>query len=145
MVQGFLLFLRPFFIQGPFVFPLFRVSFLSLLKSSEPIVLLLVCLFVYVETLKITIGWLSPWGAIPEKNTKLHQPYFFRGLDHIFSACNLKEKRQGCLFSFSITKKVQTLISNLCTLFFAPQILDPIFFQCPKPTHVFKTRIVGAD
>ena len=32
-----------------------------------------------------------------------------------------------------------------CTLLFAPHIMDLIFFQRRKPTHVFKTRIVGAD
>ena len=47
-----------------------------------------------------------------------------------------KEKRPGCFFSFWIT---MTLF--FCTLLF----LDLIFFQGHKPTHVFKTRIVGAD
>ena len=51
-----------------------------------------------------------------------------------------KEKRQPGLFSFWITM----------TLFFAPcffqvHILGLDFFQGQKPTHVFKTRIVGAD
>ena len=55
-----------------------------------------------------------------------------------------KEKRQPGLFSFWITM----------TLFFAPCFLHPAFctpfwtrsfFQDPKPTHVFKTRTVGAD
>ena len=32
-----------------------------------------------------------------------------------------------------------------CTLLFATRILDLIFFQGHKPTHVFKTRIVDAD
>ena len=31
-----------------------------------------------------------------------------------------------------------------CTLLFATHILNP-FFQSHKPTHVFKTRIAGAD
>ena len=31
------------------------------------------------------------------------------------------------------------------TLIFEPYILDPIIFQGCKPTHVFKTRIMGAD
>ena len=34
---------------------------------------------------------------------------------------------------------------GFCTLLFAPHILDLIFFQGHKPTHVFKLRIVGAD
>ena len=48
----------------------------------------------------------------------------------------------GCLFSFWITKKNPDLVFS--TLFFEPHILDP-FFQGRKPTHVFKSRIVGAD
>jgi hypothetical protein len=47
-----------------------------------------------------------------------------------------KENRQPGLFSFGIT---MTLI--FCTLFF----FGPDFFTGHKPTHVFKTRIVGAD
>ena len=43
------------------------------------------------------------------------------------------------LFSFWIT---MTLF--FCTLIFTAHILDP-FFQVHKLTHVFKTRIVGAD
>jgi hypothetical protein len=46
-------------------------------------------------------------------------------------------KRQGLLF----------LNNNdpvFCTLLFATHILNP-FFQSHKPTHVFKTRIAGAD
>ena len=63
---------------------------------------------------------------------------FCQVLDHIFfclqfAICNLQEKRPGCLFSFWITKKVLTL--------FFPSY----FFQCHKPTHVFKSKIVGVD
>ena len=47
-----------------------------------------------------------------------------------------KEKKPDCLFSFWITT----------TRFFSTRLfLDLIFFQGHKPTHVFKTRIVGAD
>ena len=50
-----------------------------------------------------------------------------------------KEKRPCCLFSFWI--KITHLFCSLlfCNPFFGP------FFQGQKPTHVFKTRIVGAD
>jgi hypothetical protein len=47
-----------------------------------------------------------------------------------------KENRKPGLFSFGIT---MSLI--FCTLIF----FDLIFFLGHKPTHVFKTRIVGAD
>jgi hypothetical protein len=49
-----------------------------------------------------------------------------------------KEKRQPGLFSFLIT---MTLF--FCTLLFSGPYFAPDFFH--KPTHVFKTRIVGAD
>ena len=46
------------------------------------------------------------------------------------------------LFSFRVTKKLRALL-------FTPYFLHPIFwtlfFQSRKPTHVFKSRIVGAD
>ena len=32
-----------------------------------------------------------------------------------------------------------------CTLFFSVPYFGPDLFQGRKPTHVFKTRIVGAD
>ena len=32
-----------------------------------------------------------------------------------------------------------------CTLLFSGPYFGPDFFQVHKPTHVFKTRIVGAD
>ena len=56
---------------------------------------------------------------------------FFQGLDNIFSACNLWFKRE-----------IQALFLHplFCTTYFGPY-----FFQGRKPTHVFKTRIVGAD
>ena len=50
-----------------------------------------------------------------------------------------KEKMPGCLFSF-LNKNDPVF----CTLHLAIHILD-LFFQGHKPTHVFKTRIVGAD
>ena len=55
-----------------------------------------------------------------------------------------KEKRQPGLFFFWIT---MTLLFASCflPLLLAPHILDPILFQGCKPTHVFKTKIVGAD
>ena len=51
-----------------------------------------------------------------------------------------KENRQPNLFSFRIT---MTLFFVTC--FFPVHILDLIFFNGHKPTHVLKTRIVGAD
>ena len=61
-----------------------------------------------------------------------------------FRVCNFKKrfkifKKQPGLFSFWIT---MTLC--FCTLLFATHILD-LFLQGHKPTHVFKTRIVGTD
>ena len=52
----------------------------------------------------------------------------------LLAICNLKEKRLGCLFSLWRPDPI------FCTPYFGPY-----FFQGRKPTHVFKTRIVGAD
>ena len=50
-----------------------------------------------------------------------------------------KEKRQSSLASFWIT-----MILFFAPCFFAPYFV-PDFFQGYKPTHISKTRIVGAD
>ena len=51
-------------------------------------------------------------------------------------------KREEAAWSFLFLNNNDPVF---CTLIFAPHILDPIFFQGHKPTHVIKTRIVGAD
>ena len=50
-----------------------------------------------------------------------------------------KTRVPGCLFSFWITMTLFFLHPAFCNPYFGP------FFQGHKPTHVFKTRIVGAD
>ena len=145
--------MRPFFIQGPFVFPLFRVSFLSLLKSSEPIVFvayLFVCLCGGLENYNRMVQSLgcntrkngSIWslltiniqsictlififlGSGTLKNIRLHQPYFLRSEPYFFCLQFAREEARLPLFFLSNKKSPGP---NLCTLFFAPHILDPIF------------------
>ena len=83
-----------------------------------------------------TILVLKTWVGVcdPEKNWV--QTMECKKYGH----CCSKEKRPVCLFSFWIT---MTLF--FCTLLFSGPYFGPDFFQGHKPTHVFKTRIVGAD
>ena len=58
-------------------------------------------------------------------------------------------KKQGHCYSKREESAWPLLFLNknnpvFCTLLFATHILD-LFLQGHKPTHVFKTRIVGAD
>ena len=70
---------------------------------------------------------------------------FFQGLDHIFSAYNFQFKRKEARLPLLILNNKKKIL----TLLFAPYFLHPIFwtlfFTGRKPTHVFKTRMVGAD
>ena len=51
------------------------------------------------------------------------------------------QKDAAALFSFGIIMTMYVF----CTLLFASHIFDLIFFQGHKPTHLFKTKVVGAD
>ena len=69
-----------------------------------------------------------PLSVVQLKGKHCRKPHCRNGVVDTFGP--------DCLFSFWITT----------TRFFAPGFfLDLIFFQGHKPTHVFKTRIVGPD
>ena len=78
------------------------------------------------------------------------------------SVCDPEKKGSKIWVSKSRVKKTRSLLFKkrrgscpllflnnndpvFCTLLFASHIFDLIFFQGHKPTHVFKTRIVGTD
>ena len=67
-------------------------------------------LFFCVNKLSLHI---CPVNLHPDiKNIRLHQPYFFQGLDHIFSPCNLQSKTEEArlpLLFLNDKKKIQTL------------------------------------
>ena len=59
-------------------------------------------------------------------------------------------KKQGHCYSKREETRLPLLFLNnndpvFCNLLFSGPYLDLIFFQGHKPTHVFKTRIVGAN
>ena len=71
---------------------------------------------------------------------KVASTLFFQVWDHIVSACC----NVSCLFSFLLQKSLAIHFFSSPDPIFAPCILDPIFYG-RKPTHVFKSRTVGAD